>query len=63
MSLFEEALEAERRAEENKLPCPDCKHLYFFKSGAPFCKKKDKFILPDFPPTKCELREVEQNEI
>jgi|LSQX01.1.fsa_nt_gb hypothetical protein len=58
MSLFEQILAAEEQKERNQPACIGCMHLYYFKSGTPFCKKKDKFILPDYPPTKCELREV-----
>ena len=59
MSLLEKVLEAKKQAEKNKLPCEGCRHLLWLDEGIPFCKEKDKFILPDFPPTKCELRESE----
>jgi hypothetical protein len=59
MSLLERVLAAQERAEKNKPPCEGCKHLLWLKTGTPFCKIKDKFILPDFPPTKCDLRESE----
>lgn len=58
MSLLEEVLKAREEAE-GKPPCHKCKHLFWIDKETPFCKKTDKFILPELPPNKCELREVE----
>lgn len=59
MTLLEKIL----KADNNKIPCIDCEYLIYPKKDLPFCKIKDKCILPDFPPTKCELRKaVENNE-
>jgi hypothetical protein len=58
MTLLEQVLEARKRAE-GKPPCKTCIHLLWIDESTPFCKIKDKFILPDFPPNKCELRESE----
>lgn len=55
MSLLEKIL-------RTKPPCKDCVHLIWPRKDLPFCKVKDKIILPDFPPTKCEQREVEAND-
>jgi hypothetical protein len=55
MSLLEQVL----AARERRPPCKECKHLLWIDKKTPFCKKEDKFILPEFPPTKCELRESE----
>jgi hypothetical protein len=59
MSLLEKVLQARKQAEINKPSCEGCKHLIWLDYKTPFCKEKDKFILPDFPPIKCELREGE----
>jgi hypothetical protein len=59
MSLLEKVLKAQEEAEKRKPPCEECKHLLWLKSGTLFCREKDKFILPEFTPTKCELKEVE----
>jgi len=57
MSLLEQVLEARKQAKMREPPCNDCKQLFWIDDKTPFCKEKDKFILPEFPPTKCELRE------
>jgi len=59
MSLLERVLEARKQAERNKPSCEGCKHLLWLDEKTPFCKEIDKFILPDFPPRGCELRESE----
>ena len=56
MSLLEEVLKAREEAE-GKPPCQKCKHLFWIDKETPFCKKVDKFILPELPPNKCELKE------
>jgi len=56
MSLLEEVLKAREEAE-GKPPCQKCKHLFWIDKETPFCKKVDKFILPEYPPQKCELKE------
>lgn len=48
MSLFEEIQNMRKISN-----CNLCEHIHWF-DAAPFCKKKDKFLLPDFPPYKCE---------
>jgi hypothetical protein len=52
MSLLNEILQA----KDNE-PCNGCKYFIFPKKDLPFCQIKDKILLPDFLPTKCELRE------
>lgn len=59
MSLLEEILREKDKPPYNKVPCNDCMHLIFPKKNLPFCKIKDKIILPSFPPNKCDLRESE----
>jgi transposase-like protein len=61
MSLLEEVLKARKEAEQ-KPPCQKCKYLFWIDKETPFCKEKDKFILPEFPPNKCELREGKEVE-
>jgi len=56
MSLLEEVLKARKEAEQ-KPPCQKCKHLFWIDKETPFCKIKDKFLLPEYPPNKCELKE------
>jgi hypothetical protein len=56
MSLLEQVLEARARAEKNRPPCIGCEHLLWIDEKTPFCREIDKFILPDFPPTKCEAK-------
>lgn len=55
MSLLEEIL----KDKANEPPCNDCTYLIFPKKNLPFCKIKDKILLPSYPPTKCELKEGE----
>jgi hypothetical protein len=52
MSLLDKILQASK----NEPPCNDCEYLIYPKENLPFCKLKDKIILPDYPPIKCELR-------
>ncbi|SNR95804.1 hypothetical protein SAMN05446037_100288 [Anaerovirgula multivorans] len=52
MSLLEEIL----KDKNNEPPCNNCEHLVFPKKNLPFCKVKDKIILPSFPPNECELQ-------
>lgn len=58
MALFEKVMEARKRSENTPL-CKNCKYLFWIDRETPFCKKVDKFILPELPPNKCELKEVE----
>ena len=58
MTLFEKVMEARKRSENTPL-CKNCKYLFWIDRETPFCKKVDKFILPELPPNKCELKEVE----
>jgi hypothetical protein len=51
MSLLEQVLKAREEAEQ-KPPCQKCKHLFWIDKETPFCKKVDKFILPELPPNK-----------
>lgn len=53
MSLLEQIL----KAKSQEPPCNDCGHLIFPKENLSFCKVKDKILLPNFPPNKCDLRE------
>lgn len=54
MSLLDRIL-----ISQDKPPCLQCKHLIWQRPELPFCKTKDKIILPDYPPTVCDKREVE----
>ena len=58
MTLFEKVMEARKRSKNTPL-CKNCKYLFWVDKETPFCKKVDKFILPELPPNKCELKEVE----
>jgi len=49
MSLLDEIL-------KTKPACEDCIYLIWPRKDLPFCKVKDKIILPSFPPTKCDLK-------
>jgi hypothetical protein len=51
-SLLAQILEKETRQSDP--PCVGCGNLTRLKSGSLFCVEKDKFILEDLPPTKCE---------
>lgn len=42
---------------EKANPCCGCKHFFNPKDGVLICKKDDKFILPEFPPLRCEDKE------
>ncbi len=55
MSLLERILESGKHG----VPCNECIHLIFPKKDLPFCKVKDRILLTNFPPTKCELRKGE----
>lgn len=57
MSLLEQIF----KAKSEEPPCNDCKHLIFPKDNLYFCKAKDKLLLPDFPPNKCDLREERED--
>ena len=37
--------------------CGGCKYFIQPRMDLFFCKKKDKIILKDYPPTKCDLYE------
>jgi hypothetical protein len=52
MSLLEKVLKA-----RESMPCQSCQQLLWLDEETPFCKTKDKFILPEYPPKKCELKE------
>ncbi len=56
MTLLEKVLEARERSKNTPL-CKNCKHLFWIDKETPFCKIKDKFLLPEYPPKKCELKE------
>jgi hypothetical protein len=56
MTLLEKVLEARERSKNTPL-CKNCKHLFWIDKETPFCKIKDKFLLPEYPPIKCELKE------
>jgi hypothetical protein len=56
MTLFERALEAEKIIEEEKLSCVGCFHLYFFKSGTPFCKKKRQIYFAGLSADKMQIK-------
>jgi hypothetical protein len=45
------------QATNSEPPCNDCEYLIYPKKNLPFCKIKDKIILPDYPPTRCEMKE------
>ena len=55
MTLFEKVMEARKRSKNTPL-CKNCKYLFWIDKETPFCKTKDKFLLPEYPPNKCELR-------
>ena len=55
---LEEVLKARKEAEQ-KPPCQKCNYLFWIDKETPFCKRVDKFILPELPPNKCELKEGE----
>ena len=57
MSLLERILKNNQR-----VPCEGCKYLIWPKENLPFCKIKDKIILIEYPPNKCEVR-VEEEEV
>ena len=52
MSLYEQLIENEKR----RPPCIDCIHLKELRTCF-FCMAKDKAILPNYPPNKCDLRQ------
>lgn len=52
MSLLEKIL----KDKSHEPPCNDCIHLVFPKKNLPFCKIKDRIILPSYPPNKCNLK-------
>lgn len=56
MSLYEQAVKAYEQKKQNEPPCNSCIGLTQI-GAAFFCKIKDKFLLPNFPPTKCEKQE------
>jgi len=56
MSLYERAMKAYEWNKEHETPCNNCTGLTQIGT-AYFCKIKDKFLLPSFPPNKCEQKE------
>lgn len=58
MSLYEQAMKAYEQKMEHETPCNSCTGLTQI-GDAFFCKIKDRFLLPSFPPNKCDLKESE----